>query len=67
MRHTLRHIATTLFILIILCLPIAAQQMTITGKVVGVSDGDTSTVLDGSKQDHKVRLQGIDAPESAQA
>jgi endonuclease YncB( thermonuclease family) len=32
-----------------------------------VSDGDTITVLNGSKRQHKVRLEGIDAPESAQA
>lgn len=32
-----------------------------------MSDGDTITVLDDSKQQHKVRLEGIDAPESAQA
>ena len=36
------------------------------GKVVGVSDGDTITVLDGSKIQHKVRLAGIDAPEKNQ-
>jgi endonuclease YncB( thermonuclease family) len=40
---------------------------TITGKVVGVSDGDTITVLDASKAQHKIRLAGIDAPEKAQA
>jgi endonuclease YncB( thermonuclease family) len=67
MRYTLRHVTTALFILTILLTPIAAQQKTITGKVVGVSDGDTITVLDDSKQQHKVRLEGIDAPESAQA
>ncbi len=67
MKHTPRRITTALFILTILCLPIAAQQKTITGKVVGVSDGDTITVLDSSKRQHKVRLEGIDAPESAQA
>jgi endonuclease YncB( thermonuclease family) len=39
---------------------------TITGKVVGVSDGDTITVLDSSKTQHKIRLEGIDAPEKAQ-
>ena len=37
------------------------------GKVVGVSDGDTITVLDSSKTQHKIRLMGIDAPEKAQA
>ena len=37
------------------------------GRVVGVQDGDTITVLDSSNQDHRIRLQGIDAPEKAQA
>lgn len=38
----------------------------ITGKCVGVTDGDTATVLvDGNRQ-VKVRFHGIDAPESAQ-
>ena len=35
--------------------------------MIGVSDGDTITVLDSSKTQHKVRLAGIDAPEKAQA
>lgn len=38
----------------------------ITGKVVGVSDGDTIKVLDSSKTQHIIRLAGIDAPEKAQ-
>ena len=36
------------------------------GKVVGVSDGDTITVLDSTKTQHKIRLSGIDAAEKAQ-
>lgn len=36
-----------------------------TGTVVGVSDGDTITVLDGQKP-RKVRLARIDCPEKAQ-
>jgi endonuclease YncB( thermonuclease family) len=40
---------------------------TITGRVVGISDGDTITVLDSTKTQHKIRLAGIDAPESKQA
>lgn len=36
------------------------------GRVVRVADGDTITVLDSSKQMHKIRLSGIDAPEKAQ-
>jgi len=39
----------------------------IEGKVVGVADGDTITVLDASKAQHRIRLVGIDAPEKAQA
>ena len=35
-------------------------------KVVAVSDGDTITVLDESNWQHKIRLQGIDAPEKRQ-
>ena len=37
------------------------------GNVVSVADGDTITVLDAEKTQHKIRLQGIDAPEKAQA
>jgi micrococcal nuclease len=39
----------------------------LTGKVIHVADGDTLTVLDGDKEEHKVRLHGIDAPEKKQA
>jgi endonuclease YncB( thermonuclease family) len=42
------------------------QPQTIIGKVVGVSDGDTITVLDADKRQHKIRLDGIDAPKSHQ-
>jgi endonuclease YncB( thermonuclease family) len=43
-----------------------ATAEVLTGKVVGVADGDTITVLDGDKRQHKVRLAGIDAPEHGQ-
>ena len=35
--------------------------------MVGVSDGDTLTVLDDLQAQHRIRLAGIDAPEKAQA
>ncbi len=35
----------------------------LTGKVVKVADGDTITILESSNTQHRVRLQGIDAPE----
>ena len=40
---------------------------TLTGKVVGVADGDTITVLDSSNTQYIIRLAGIDAPEKKQA
>lgn len=49
---------------LILSFPVWAD---FTGKVVGVPDGDTITVLDAGKVQHKVRLAEIDAPEKAQA
>lgn len=36
---------------------------TLQGRVVGVADGDTVTVLDASNAQWKIRLMGIDAPE----
>ncbi len=36
------------------------------GRVVGVHDGDTITVLDSSHAEHKIRLAQIDAPELSQ-
>lgn len=36
------------------------------GRVIGVSDGDTVTVLSSENVQHKIRLSGIDAPERAQ-
>lgn len=38
----------------------------VSGIVVGVADGDTVTILDADKNQHKVRLAGIDCPEKAQ-
>ncbi len=43
-----------------------AQGEVLTGRVVGVTDGDTITVLDADHQRHKIRLAGIDAPEHDQ-
>jgi endonuclease YncB( thermonuclease family) len=39
----------------------------IEGRVVGIADGDTLTLLDAQHQQHKIRLAGIDAPEAHQA
>lgn len=37
-----------------------------TGKVVAVADGDTITILDAGNKQHRIRINGIDAPEKAQ-
>ena len=46
---------------------IKSPKMFLNGKVVGVTDGDTITLLDSNKKQYKIRLEGIDAPESNQA
>jgi micrococcal nuclease len=38
----------------------------LTGKVISIADGDTITILDSSKKQHKIRLYGIDCPEGGQ-
>ncbi|MDQ3685443.1 MAG: thermonuclease family protein [Acidobacteriota bacterium] len=44
-----------------------AYRHSLAGKVVAIADGDTITVLDASNAQHRIRLTGIDAPESRQA
>jgi endonuclease YncB( thermonuclease family) len=38
----------------------------LTGRVVAVVDGDTITILDSEKTQHRIRISGIDAPEKGQ-
>jgi endonuclease YncB( thermonuclease family) len=45
---------------------LAGHVATIEGRVVGITDGDTVTVLDANKVQHRIRLAGIDAPEKRQ-
>lgn len=53
-----------LFLLLLPALPLGAE--TLSGKVIGISDGDTITILKDKTQ-MKIRLYGIDAPEKSQA
>ncbi|MDP1946867.1 MAG: thermonuclease family protein [Nitrospirota bacterium] len=54
---------TNLALLLLLAGAASPQQWT--GRVVGIQDGDTLTVLRGATQ-IKIRLHGIDCPETAQ-
>jgi len=45
---------------------VSAEGQRIEGRVVGITDGDTITVLDADKRQHKIRLAAIDAPERGQ-
>lgn len=51
-------------LLFVLALPADANELR--GEVVGITDGDTLTVVDKSFQQYKIRLAGIDAPERKQ-
>ena len=54
------------WILALMAIAGVGRSEPLTGRVVGISDGDTITVL-VSQQQVKVRLADIDAPESKQA
>ena len=54
----------TLFLFVVSLLGLRAEVLT--GKVVHISDGDTITVIDHTRTSYKIRLYGIDAPESKQ-
>jgi endonuclease YncB( thermonuclease family) len=56
-----------LFLLLLLLLTISAVHAAhLSGRVVGISDGETFTLLTADKQQIKIRLAEIDAPESGQ-
>ncbi|HKO67528.1 MAG TPA: thermonuclease family protein [Burkholderiaceae bacterium] len=44
----------------------SAVAVELDGTIVGVADGDTVTLLDTSRTQHRIRLDGIDAPERTQ-
>ena len=49
-----------------LCLSFATHADTLQGRVIGIADGDTLTILDANNEQHRIRLAGIDAPEKKQ-
>lgn len=52
-------------VLLLMAAPL--QAVSVRGRIVGVSDGDTFTLLDGARVQHKIRLIGVDALEKRQA
>ena len=55
-----------LFVLFVHALVHTATAAEITGRVVGITDGDTLTILDQSQRQTRIRLAEIDTPESRQ-
>ena len=53
-------------LLILVVLSLTAWADVIQGGVVAIAYGDTITLLDSNRQQHRIRLAGIDAPEKAQ-
>lgn len=58
--------AGLLLSLLVLLVALPALALDYAGRVVGISDGDTLTLLTLEKQPIKIRLAAIDAPESRQ-
>ena len=53
-------------LMLVLLFPFGVSADTLNGKVVKITDGDTLVVLDAENTQHKIRLSGIDAPETNQ-
>jgi endonuclease YncB( thermonuclease family) len=58
-------LARPLLLVLLLAASLARAEL-LHGKVVAIADADTLTVLDAAKNQHKIRLSGIDAPEKRQ-
>lgn len=60
------HLRPSILAAALLLLTIPAFAQTLTGKIVGVTDGDTVTLLTADNKQVKIRLNGVDAPETRQ-
>ncbi len=53
-------------VILVLFATLSANAQTIYGKVINIADGDTLTILTEQKEQVKIRLASIDAPEKKQ-
>ena len=63
-RHALRASVLALLLCLTCAMPALAEELR--GRVVGITDGDTLTLLDGTNHQFKIRLSDIDTPERRQ-
>ena len=54
------HRLLVLLLLLLVSTRVPAEMLT--GRIVGVSDGDTLTLLGAEHVSHKIRIAGIDTP-----
>lgn len=65
MARTLNVLFLLALLMMLVTIPARSAER-FTGRVVHVADGDTLTVLTAERREIKVRLHGVDCPESAQ-
>lgn len=61
-----RVLSALVFSFLLICSCLVCRAESITGRCIRVSDGDTITILLDDDTQEKIRLRGIDAPESGQ-
>ena len=61
--NQLRSLTVTTVLALGALLSFSACAEILSGRIVGISDGDTVTLLDIHQRQYKIRLTGIDAPE----
>jgi endonuclease YncB( thermonuclease family) len=63
----MKYILFIFFLPLVFLSSISANAADFQAKVIHIADGDTITVLNDANEQVKVRLNGIDCPEKAQA